>query len=83
VKDFDAEIAKRIRTSHQLTIGNRIIVEFCDGEKIEGHTVGGYKPQAPRFYVAPKTEKGRDENMLFVLIERKFTRKIAIYNEQS
>jgi tetratricopeptide (TPR) repeat protein len=46
--------------------GSDLIVEFEDGEMIEGTTVHSYDPDAPRFYLIPKDP---NSNFITVLIE--------------
>lgn len=77
VKDFDKEIARKMRSPHAYPRQNRIIVEFRDGEIIEGHTLHDYAPQAPRFFVVP-TAKDEEANTLCVLVERRFTKKVTL-----
>lgn len=47
--------------------GTEIVVEFEDGEVIEGRTVHVYDPDAPRFYLVPKDPAS---NYINVLVER-------------
>ncbi len=81
VKDFDTEIAKRIQVSHNLAIGSSVVINFSDGETIEGNLVGDYSPTAPRFYMAPKLEKGKEESTLFILVEKEFTSNITLCDD--
>jgi hypothetical protein len=81
VQEYDREIAVKIRKRGKPKGKGHIVVEFLDGEKIEGHVIGRYTPDMPRFLVAPLPKKKEDQNILYVLVERSFTKKISLITE--
>jgi hypothetical protein len=78
VKGFDKEIAKKIDWSSIYAKKDHIIVEFLDGEELDGYTIQDYNPNTSRFFVVPRTESGKEENNICVLVERLFTRRIEV-----
>jgi pSer/pThr/pTyr-binding forkhead associated (FHA) protein len=78
VKHFDKEIAKKMKVSSIFAHKDHVFIEFKDGEKIEGFTVQDYKPDAPRFFVVPKKDPGKDDNNICILVERRFARDIKL-----
>ncbi|MBI5116621.1 VWA domain-containing protein [Candidatus Poribacteria bacterium] len=83
VKSFDKEIAKKIDWSSIYAKKDHLIVEFLDGEELDGYTIQDYNPNASRFFVVPGTESGKEENNICVLVERLFTRKIKVVSKQT
>jgi len=81
VKSFDREHAEKMKTSFRFAKKKRIVVEFLDGERIEGFVVGYFGPQLPRFYMAPKPKKDKEENTYLVLVERSFTRTVEAFDK--
>jgi len=57
-----------------------VVIEFLDGEKMEGHTTTQYHPEARRFFVFPKPKEGEEQNYLCVLVERGFTKEVRLLN---
>jgi tetratricopeptide (TPR) repeat protein len=57
--------------------GSDLVIDFGDGEVIEGTTVHAYDPDSPRFYFIPKD---RTSNYINVLVERAGV--AAIYSPQ-
>lgn len=78
VKHFDKEIARKIKHSKIFKAKDHLIIEFSDGEKMEGHTVGDYAPNSPRFLFVPKKVPGEEQNNVCILVERQFTTKIDV-----
>ena len=83
VKDFDKEIARKMNFSRIFAEKDHVIVDFQDGEKMEGYTVKGYSPKATRFFMVPKADTGKEENNICVLVERGATRKITVLNREA
>jgi hypothetical protein len=83
VKDFDKEIARRMKFSSIYAQKDHIIIEFRDGEKIDGYTVRDYDPKASRFFMVPKVEVEKEENNICILVERRFTKKIKVLGKQA
>ncbi len=81
VKDFDKEIARKIKSSDIYTKKHHIVVEFPDGETIEGYTVHDYDPKAPRFFLVPELKKDEEGNNVYILVERSSAKKINIVAE--
>ncbi len=78
VKHFDKEIAKKMKLSNIYAKKERVVIKFKDGERMEGFTVQSYDPKAPRFFVIPRAEEGKEENNICVLVERRFTKSIEV-----
>jgi hypothetical protein len=83
VKDFDKEIARRMNFSSIYAKKDHIIIEFKDGEKIDGYTVRDYDPKASRFFVVPRVGDEKEENNICILVERRFTKKIKVLVKQA
>jgi len=78
VKHFDKEIGSKMKLGKMFHEKDHILIECKDGEKIEGYTVRVYDAGAPRFFVVPKVEEGKEENNICILIEREFTKKVEL-----
>jgi len=78
IQEYDEKIAKKIRRRAKSGKKDHIVVEFLDGEQMEGHIVGRYDPEAPRFLIAPLSKKKEDQNILCVLVERSFTKSVLL-----
>ncbi len=44
--------------------GSPVVIEFKDGETVEGRTVQRYNPDEPRFYIVPNDPKSNNINLL-------------------
>jgi pSer/pThr/pTyr-binding forkhead associated (FHA) protein len=78
IQEYDEKIAKKIRRRAKSGQKDHIVVEFLDGERLEGHTIGRYVPETPRFLIAPLSKKKEDQNILYVLVERSFTKSVSL-----
>jgi len=78
VKDFDKEIARKIKHSSMFAEKDHVLIEFTDGEKLEGCTIKDYDPKALRFFVVPKAEPGKEETNTCILVERQFFKSIKV-----
>jgi hypothetical protein len=78
VKDFDVEVARKIKSSSIYTKKHHVAVEFPDGETIEGYTVHDYDPKVPRFYLVPELKKDEEGNNVYILVERSSAKKVSI-----
>ncbi len=67
VKSYTGKIDKSQPYQEYTPGGAELVVEFDDGEVIEGATVHAYDPDAPRFYFIPKD---RNSNYINLLVER-------------
>jgi len=67
VKSYTGKFDKTQSYQEYTPGGSDLVVEFEDGEVIEGTTVHAYDPDAQRFYFIPKD---RSSNYINVLIER-------------
>jgi len=81
VKDFDKELARKIKRADIYAKKDRIAVTFRDGERIEGFTMRKFDPKAPRFLMVPKEEPDKEENNICVLVERKFTTEVTLVDK--
>jgi hypothetical protein len=81
VKDFDKEIARKIKSTATYAKKTHVIVEFFDGEIIEGHTIQQYNPNSLRFFLIPESHKGKDENNVYILVEKKATKRVQVLTE--
>ncbi len=68
VRSFDGYFDRRLPAPIVGEKGQRLVVEFQDGEVIEGYTLRQYDPDAPRFYLIPEDEHS---NNISILVERK------------
>ncbi len=66
VKSYTGKFDKTQPTHSYSPGGTELVVEFDDGEIIEGTTVHAYDPDAPRFYIIPKDP---NSNFINVLVE--------------
>jgi hypothetical protein len=83
VKDFDREIARKMKLSVIYAKKDHIKVKFRDGETIEGYTMQKYDATSPRFFMTPKVEPGKYENNLCILVERASTKRIKVLGEST
>ncbi len=81
VKHFDKEIARKMKISSIFAQKDHLIVHFRDKENLEGYTIKEYSPEAPRFFLVPRSVADREENNICVLVERSFTDKITVLKE--
>ncbi len=77
VKSYTGKFDKSQPYQEYTPGGADLIVEFEDGEVIEGGTVHAYDPDAPRFYFIPKDQSS---NYINVLVER--TAAAGIYTPE-
>ena len=83
VKDFDKEIARKIKLSVIYAQKDHVLIKCRDGEKIDGYTMKAYDPKAARFFVVPKAKEDEEENNnICILVERRFTKKIKVLGSQ-
>jgi hypothetical protein len=83
VKDFDKEIARKMKHSRIFAEKDHVIVNFQDGEKIEGYTVKSYDPKSRRFFIVPKPESGEEENNICILVERGATKEVSVLEKEA
>lgn len=67
VKSFDGKFDKHTAYRDWTPEGTDVVVEFEDGETVEGSTLHRYTGSEPRFYVIPKDTKG---NNISILVEK-------------
>ncbi len=67
VKSYTGKFDKSQPQEEHTQGGTEVVVEFEDGEVIDGRTVHVFDPDAPRFYLIPKDP---NSNYINVLVER-------------
>jgi tetratricopeptide (TPR) repeat protein len=77
VKSYTGKFDKTQPYQEYTPGGTELVVEFEDGEVIEGKTVHIYDPDAPRFYIIPNDQ---NSNYINVLVER--TALAGIYSPE-
>lgn len=73
VQDLTAQGKGEAISPDRLNKNFELVVEFADGEKLEGYALNDYSEQARRFYVVPKN----DPSVISVLVERANTKSVT------
>lgn len=67
VKDWDGDIARKIRTKAFFKKGYPVTLIFQDGEVFHGYLPKNYDPRGDRFYIIPPD---KDDNTIYALVEK-------------
>jgi len=73
VKSYDGKFDPAQSFQEYAPGGTRLVVEFQDGEVVEGATLQHYDPDSPRFYLIPLDKKSNNIN---VLVEQSAVRRV-------
>ena len=64
VKSFDGRFDRNLRYREWHPEGSEVVVEFKDGEILEGNLLRPYRPDAPRFFLIPKDPQSNNISVL-------------------